>query len=488
MYSIIVDYHLKRIVQLSTVCSKWRAVAIGAPSLWGTISSRTTKDAIDLALERSKGAPISAWLMSSGDTTDLDGEERHLESMRSYRFLELVHPHMSQCRVVSFENVKALETSRMFTERGVRLSDYLERMIITRNESPLPDDSIIPFFSVAGRLLELHLQNLAVSRDDILRIFSNSPKLKSLRLESLLVPASEQSRETTAFSDPEQAHSNSPDIYLPCITTLKLRRLPSSLLYPIVKNIGMSGLRNVDILHDTSAAGNDLENSNETTSSIGLDMLVSRLITTSKWFRMKLLPSGLSIKPLTSKPACIYVVELIGSQSRLLPWLRLRSFPQATDAYRLELSLADDSMGEAPEQAVIYNLVRFQKVRSVVLRGRRESWRWIWMLSLPDAVTADGLDAEDGPAGTKKSWLWPQLKYLNFFGDIVDEFTTLSMLSARYGTQRKKSEGTGESGGEVVLDRLVSLEVHPGSREWRPEVLDRIREIVGPGIFRWQKS
>ncbi|KAG9017067.1 hypothetical protein FRB90_001892 [Tulasnella sp. 427] len=480
--SIHADYRLQRLLQISSVCFTWRTVAIATPSLWSTISSRNTTNTITLALERSKDAPLSAWFIVGDYSTNLDGYSEYLDTRCSDNFLDFIYPHKHRWCVVSLQNMGCSTALRMLNERGVHLSGHLQQLNITWAGSP-SDGDLVPFFGVAEQLVELQLRNLLVSRDDILRILSTSPKLTSLHLESLLV----QNVEDGTATDSQNSCSGFPDIRLPCLTTLKLIRIPSILMTSIMKTVETCGLRNVEIVLDTGVPENALEDSNHAPSYTEIEAFIPRLIEASNtlWFRVKLLSDGLSFDPLCTTPACAFNVKLIGSYSTLLPWLRLRLLPLETHSYELDFS---HERGEELEQVDVANLVRLHKLGSVVLKGAMESWRWIWMLSLPDAVEVEDVDAMDWEGKTKRSWVWPGLLYLNFHGDSVDEFTTLGMLSARYGNRRPGAGETNVENGKVSLTRLISLEVHPGDKIWRPEVLDRIREVVGPGVFKWQTS
>ncbi|KAG9017063.1 hypothetical protein FRB90_001888, partial [Tulasnella sp. 427] len=233
----------------------------------------------------------------------------------------------------------------------------------------------------------------------MLRILSASPRLTSLRLESLLVQNVEDSTATTS----QESCSVFSDIRLPCLTTLKLNHIPSVIMIPVLRTVEASGLRNVEIVLDTSVPENALEDSNHAPSCTEIETFISRLIEASKAtrFRVKLLSEGISFDPLCPAPACPFNVKLIGSHSTLIPWLRLRLLPLQTHSYEIEFgsSLQDDL-----EQTVIDNLMCLHGLSSVVLRGKRESWRWMWMLSIPDAVEVKDADAKDREGKTMKSW------------------------------------------------------------------------------------
>ncbi|KIO22486.1 hypothetical protein M407DRAFT_27982, partial [Tulasnella calospora MUT 4182] len=204
---------------------------------------------------------------------------------------------------------------------------------------------------------------------------------------------------------------------------------------------------------------------------------IARLLETISCVSVHLHSTGITLVPF-SKPACECDIELQGELSVVLPWLRLRTLPQIAQAYSLKLII--NSAGENPEQAVIDNLMRLPQVGHVVLEGYRESWRWVWLLSLPDAVETNSVDSK---TTTTKSWLWPDLEYLHFNGDNVNEFTVLSALLVRYGSQPM---GRPIRQKDTAPRRLARLEVQPGNNEWRAEVLGRIRELVGPGCFAWK--
>ncbi|KIO22485.1 hypothetical protein M407DRAFT_27981 [Tulasnella calospora MUT 4182] len=204
---------------------------------------------------------------------------------------------------------------------------------------------------------------------------------------------------------------------------------------------------------------------------------IARQITTERWVVVHPSSTNVTLGPLPAADTP-YKVELRGPPSVVLLWLRRRSLPQATRRYYAELILNSDDLGSDPEPAVIENLMHFPKVGYIMLLGPRESWRWIWLLSLPDAMQTSSVDSKM----PVKSWLWPDLKYMSINGDCISEFTILSVLLARYGPRSSREPMTKK---QDVPRRLAVLWVRPRKKVWRTEVIDRIRELLGPGCFRW---
>ncbi|KIO22515.1 hypothetical protein M407DRAFT_216352 [Tulasnella calospora MUT 4182] len=193
--------------------------------------------------------------------------------------------------------------------------------------------------------------------------------------------------------------------------------------------------------------------------------------------------------PIETSVATINLPHLTKLNLKWLPPSILDPIVQNIDVSILEkVSITHDMVDEDPAKpqdpfaSFIARLVatEYWVVGYVLLSGYRESWRWIWLLSLPDAVQASSVNSET----PIKSWLWPELEYLNISGDSINEFTILSVLLARYGP---RSTTTSITQKKDLPHRLTRLFVRPRKKAWRAEVLDRIRELVGPGCFLWDK-
>ncbi|KAG8914200.1 hypothetical protein FRC00_000576 [Tulasnella sp. 408] len=461
----------QRLIQLSTVSSWWRSVTLGNPSLWGVIDSNNPDWITSLALERSKDAPLTVVYENDSHTTTLRGgcSCQH-STIGPEDLFELVSPHTSRWRSASLRRLGyGDKSSQWLGQHKIQLSRHLRELDLCWNDSPSTETPITGFSGLAESLLELTLRNLHVSLADIIRILSSSRRMTSLNLESLLV--SEQENEATADSNLSENCPSS--IALPRLAKLSLRWLPPSLLVPVVQAINVSTLETVHISHEFAEEGN-------VEPPYPFASFIARLMARTQWVTIDLQSTNITLQP-REKNTCEYAVEFRGRYSVILPWLRLRSMPQITEEYSTELKISSEGLGDNPSQVILDNIMRFPEVRSVALEGSVESWRWMWLLSLPDAVRKDSRD----PGKAANSWLWPGLRHITCHGDSVNEFTILSVLLARYGPPSKEGSMTKKDG---LPYRLERLEVRPGNNEWRAEVLDRIREIVGPGRFHWDTS
>ncbi|KAG8912545.1 hypothetical protein FRC00_004281 [Tulasnella sp. 408] len=355
-------------------------------------------------------------------------------------------------------------------KHNIQLSRHLRQLNLSWHESPSTEIPITRFSGLAESLQELTLRNLNVSPANILRILSASRRMTSLNLETLI--ALEQENEAAAETNPNDTCLTA--IELPCLKILSLRWLPPSVLLPIIQSINIPTLETVSIAHANA-------DDDPAKTPYPFVSFITRLIATTRWVSVDLRTTNLILQP-GPEPTCQYTVELRGEYSAMLPWLRLNLIPQITEEYSTELKISYNGLGDNPSQDVLHNLMRFPEVRSVVLEGSVESWRWIWLLSLPDAVQTD---PHVSGQETIKSWLWPGLRHLTIHGDCVNEFTILSFLLARYGPPSKDRSMTTKHG---LPYRLEKIQVRPGGNIWRAEVLDRIRELVGPGRFHWATS
>lgn len=435
------------------------------------IHSEDPEHIISLALERSKDTPLTIRYEPSSHSKTFDGGNSMRFSGNAEDFFELVAPHVARWADAVFPQLRPSNSVvEWLRAHPVQLSRHLRQLTLCWSRPPT-DGPITRFTGDAERLLELKLHNLTVCPKDIIRIVASSPRMITLDLQSLVA-----STEPENQAEPVDIPPTPSDI--PCLTTLLLKNLPSSILGPVVEGIDISMTSTVHIVHDTTTQGNAFDDQDKSRSD-SLASFIPRLIATKDWVRIQLSSSGVILTPLSRAPSCQYTVELQGMHSVLLPWLRLDSLPRATRQYRVELRILSEELGENPGQAVIEGLMRFPRVGSVRLHGRTEAWRWIWLLSLPDAVQTDLVDSDKK---TTKSWLWPDLEFLHFYGDWINEFTLLSVLLARHGSS---SSSGSTSKNEGMPRRLQSLEVRPGDKVWRAEVVDRIRELVGPGCFKW---
>lgn len=442
--------HQRRLIQLSTVSGWWRTVILGNSSLWGVIHSKDPEWIVSLALDRSKDSPLTVLWEAASDTRNLTGRESYRCSIVPNDFFKLVSPHTGRWRSITLPRFGSGYTMTKWLEQHhIQLSQHLRQLDLCWHGSPSTANPVTGFSGLPERLSELKLHKLHVYSADITHILAVSSRLVSLDLESL-VALDEQT------DHPEETPY--PTIDLPNLTNLTLKWLPSSILDPITQNLHPTTEAEVSIAHDMANQRNPDKASDPFAS------FVARLITSQRWVVIRPSANNITLGPLPAK------VELRGPLSLILPWLRLRCLPQTTQRYWVELIIKSDNLSPNPEPVVIENFKHFPNVGSVTLLGQRESWRWIWLLSSPIAVETSG----DGSEMPVKSWVWPNLKYLSINGDHISDFTILSVLLARHGSR---------SSNEPL--RLKVLWVRPRKKVWRPEVVDRIRELLGPGCFRW---
>ncbi|KIO22480.1 hypothetical protein M407DRAFT_27976 [Tulasnella calospora MUT 4182] len=464
--------HQKRLIQLSTVSSWWRKVTLGTPSLWGVVHSKDPDWIVSLALDRSKDSPLSVLWEVASDTGNLRGGESHRDSIGAGDFFRLVCPHTNRWRDVTLPRLGPGCTSTdWLNQHKIQLSRHLQRLSLCWDGSASKGDPITGFSGLAERLLELKLHKLHVHPPDIRRILAASSRLVTLDLESL-VALDEEETETQPENEPNGTSRAAID--LPYLTRLNLKWLPSSLLYPIVRNLNPTDKIKVSLTHSMATQSNQ----DTTPESKPFASFIAHLIATQRWVTVH--PQ--STKVIITTRSCStnhYSVDLRGPPSVILPWLRLRCLPQITREHSVLLRISSDDLGGDPDRVVIENLMRFPKVGYVNLLGSRESWRWAWLLSLPDAIQMESASSQKRGG----SWIWPELMYLNVNGDLVNEFTLISVLLARYGQQ---STGESTTKQNHPPRRLEALLVRPRERVWRAEVLDRIRELVVPGCFKWK--
>ncbi|KAG8966158.1 hypothetical protein FRC05_002782 [Tulasnella sp. 425] len=463
--------HQQMLMRLSAISWWWRQVALSTPSLWGMIHSENPEHIISLALERSKDTPLTIRYEPSSRSKTLDGRNSIRFSGNAEDFFGLVAPHAVRWADVAFPPLRSSNIAvEWLRAHSVQLSRHLRQLTLCWIRPPT-DGPITRFTGDAERLLELKLHNLTICPKDIIRTVASSPRIITLDLRSLVASDGPENQAEPVDIPP-------PFIHLPCLSTLLLKNLPSSILGPILEGINTSMPAAVHIVHDTTTQGNAFDGQDKSRSD-SLASFIPRLIATKDWVQIKLSSSGIILKPMSRAPACDYIVELQGMLSALLPWLQIDSLPRATRQYRAELRMLSEGLGDNPGQAVIESLMQFPRVGSLRLEGRTEAWRWIWLLSLPDAVQTNLVGSDKK---STKSWLWPDLEFLHFYGDWINEFTLLSVLLARYGS----SSSSGSTSQKEGMPRgLLSLEVRPGDQVWRVEVVDRIRELVGPGRFKW---
>ncbi|KAG8909936.1 hypothetical protein FRC01_006636, partial [Tulasnella sp. 417] len=418
---------------------------------------------------RSKDSPLTIVHEEPTHTTTLSGRCSCYVSIGPEEFFGLVSPHTDRWGNTSLRRLGAGSSStEWLNQHKIQFSPHLRQLNLCWHESPSTETLITRFSGVTECLLELTLQNLHVSSADIIRILSTSDRMTSLDLETLLV--SEQ--ENDVLPDNSLSSARPPTIDLSCLKKLRLKGLPPSLFSLVVEGVNTSNLEKVTISHRFATEENSAPSHDPFAS------FVARLLVTLSSISVRPHSAGVTLAHF-SKSACECDIELQGAASVVLPWLRLHSFPQFTQEYSVALVISSDELGD-PEQVIIDNLMHFPKVGSVELKGSSESWRWAWLLSLPDAVKRTV-----GPERTTKSWLWPDLEHLNIHGDNVDEFTILSLLLARYGSRHTEKLISQK---RAAPRQLAKLEVRPGGNEWRPEVVDRIRELLGPGCFQWKTT
>ncbi|KAG8971853.1 hypothetical protein FRC05_010520 [Tulasnella sp. 425] len=456
--------HQRRLIQLSTVSWWWREVTLGTPSLWSVISSKDPEWIVSLALERSKDAPLTVLYEKTSSSSSLSGGQSNRVSVASGEFFGLVSPHTTRWADTTLPLLGSSSDSiEWLTHHPIQLSRHTRKLHLGWDGSPSTDNAITRFSGHADCLLDLKLRKLHVVPSDIYRILATTHRMISLDLDSLVASVQQE----------QPSRPSPPEIDLPCLTKLALKGLPSSIMDPIVRNLDPSAL-------DMACIEHNVVEGDPVTHTDPFASFTARLLATGTWIEIKTTSSWVSLRPCLEHTRNFddhIVIRLQGERVAILAWLRLRSLPQITREYWLELHISTYFLSENPEQTLIENLMRFSNVGSVTLWGRTESQRWIWLLSLPDVMQTDLFDSKsDNPI---KSWLWPGLRYLRFNGDYADEFTILSVLLARYGSR--------PGGGSGAPSRLLGLEVRPGKKAWRAEVVDRIKKLVGPGCLKWVK-
>lgn len=347
-----------------------------------------------LALPRSKDAPLVVVSDDSSSCSDLyGGEPRYRRSIGSDGLFNLVGPHSARWCEATLPNLK-----RSSCVNGVQLSRHLQRLTLSGCGNPSTDDPITRFYGRTERLLELKLHQLVVSPKDIITVLASNHRMISLDLQSLVAPTGE---EPPGDSDDAIALA----IDFPCLTRLNLKCLSSSILYPTVRNISASTLRTVHIVHDQTAQGNTFPKENKSQCD-PFGSFIARVAETQQWYFVELHPNKVTVKRPSSQSPCQYTMELLGAHTALLPWLKYNTLPQVSESHLMGLYIGSNALGENPDQAVIESLKQFPRVISVCLRGQAESRRWIWLLSLPDAVRTDASSS----GKTVDSWLWPRLR------------------------------------------------------------------------------
>ncbi|KAG8943083.1 hypothetical protein FRC04_003229 [Tulasnella sp. 424] len=461
-----IDSHnrLHRLIQLSSVSRWWNAVIVGCPSLWTEIHSTNTPNVIALALERSKDSPLTISLYASSSSSWISLTQNYIYSMQEGAFLDLVCPHMDRWRDAKFQWLRSSDSIPRFSSDGIQISHHLGCLHITRNDSPTMDDPIFRFPGRAERLLDLRLQRLAISTEDIIRVLVASPQLVSLELEYLIEGAAPNAELSESDHPPDNSVTPT---YFPHLDTVKLLWLPSRIMMPILEHVRAPNLENITIRHDTNVQSNVIEDPNSLSTG-RFTTFVSHLLEATPSIYVYLQSSGLYLKDF-SETTRHYEVELHGVHSLLLRWLRLRCLPQLTTGYHVYLDFDSGFVQDESDDVVTDTLMRLPRLKSVRLRTHPEAWRWVWLLSLPDAM----------PAGSAHPWLWHELTELTVDGSVINEVATLSMLLGRFGLSSTEPMKDGPS-------RLRVLKVHSGGHEWRTEVVERIKGIVGEECFVWE--
>ncbi|KAG8896762.1 hypothetical protein FRC01_011631 [Tulasnella sp. 417] len=392
---------------------------------------------------------------------------KYKPSIRPDNLFKLVGEHSARWRKATL-----LGVNRSSCANGIQLSQHLQYLVLSGLGSPTADAGITPFSGRTENLLHLKLQNLVVSPKHLIQILASSHRMTSLDLQSLVAPTKEEPPD-----DPDGGAS--PAVDLQYLTSLKLKSLPKSILYPTVQNMGTSTLQTAHITHDETVQGNRFPDRSESQFD-PFASFIARMATVEPWCFIELHSNKVIVKRPSSKSTCQYIIEILGQHPILLPWLSFVSLPQLPKSSLVQLYLGSDALGEIPGPGVMEALEQFPKLASVCLRGRKESWRWMWLLSLPDAVKR-GTSSSDKVVGF---WLWPGLRYLNIYGDFVDEFTVLSVLLERHKLTTSRGSSTDN---RTVPRQLFGLEVRPGEKEWRAEVVDKIRELLKPGYLKCLK-
>ncbi|KIO22488.1 hypothetical protein M407DRAFT_27984 [Tulasnella calospora MUT 4182] len=451
--------HLHRLIQLSSVARWWRAVVLGIPSLWSVIAGTDRREILELALERSQDSPLAISFNDNPPSTPLGLQSRYLYCLAEDVFVGLVCPHIGRWREATFQWIRLSASIDSMCGQEIKPSPYLERLHILRPEFPTITE---PTYRLPGRLerlLDLKLQNLVVSTEEIIRVLAANPQFVSLDLESL-IEAPEADQESV--DPPPDTHAGA--ISLPHLVTLRLTWLPSKIMMPILEQIRAPNLTTITIRHDTNVQSNVIEDPYEPNTG-PFAKLVARILEATPSVYLWLKSSGIILKDF-SETATHYEVELKGGHYILLRWFRLRCLPQLMKGYHLHLDFDSDFTQDNSDDVVVENLMRLPKVKSLRLRSHPEAWRWVWLLSLPDAM----------PGGSANSWLWHELTEVTLRGDTINEVATLSMLLGRFGLPSAEPIADGPL-------RLRMLKIESGGNGWRPEVVERIKDIVGEERF-----
>ncbi|KAG8925349.1 hypothetical protein FRC01_010320, partial [Tulasnella sp. 417] len=177
---------LHRIVQLSSVARWWRALILGIPSLWSVINGTDRSKIIELALERSQDSPLTVSWTDSPPTTPAGLGGSLIYCIDEDVFMGLICPHMARWRESKFQWLRKTSSIDALCSQEIKTSPYLERLHILRPEFPATTDPAYRFPSRMDRLVDLKLQNLAVSMEEIMQVLAASPQLVSLDLDSLV--------------------------------------------------------------------------------------------------------------------------------------------------------------------------------------------------------------------------------------------------------------------------------------------------------------
>ncbi|KAG8981322.1 hypothetical protein FRB90_007336 [Tulasnella sp. 427] len=458
---------LHRVIQLSSVSCWWRAIILDTPTMWNIIHSTDGKHLVPLALERSRDAPLTIAQHGGGKLRDL--WHNYLSSMGEEDFLDLVEPHILRWRDAEFNYAREGPIVERLSGTGRQLLPDLRRFHLFSSVSSAAEISNLTFtfLGPAERLSDLKLSSIAIATESVIQILMDSPRLEVLELESLIMlnPTAESESDNRGTSGAERAES---PINLPHLTSISLRSLPSRMMVPLLSSISATGLRDITIEHDTKFQSDVIEEPSRLQAG-PFTVYTSRLIQHSTaWLSVLLDSSGITLSNYT-ETQCRYEIQLKGGHSTLLRWLRHRCIPQLTKVCNIHLEFGANFDGDGADDVLTENLIRLAKVKSLRLRSHSEAWRWVWLLSLPEAM----------PTSALNSWLWPSLTELTLDGRTINEVATLSMVLGRYGH-------CGSAGTEVSRPcRLHDLKVVDGEDRWRSEVVQRIRGIIGAENFKF---
>ncbi|KAG8987041.1 hypothetical protein FRB90_003628 [Tulasnella sp. 427] len=451
---------LHRVIQLSSVSCWWRAIILDTPTMWNIIHSTDGKHLVPLALERSRDAPLT--IAQYGRYTLRDLTYNDLSSMDENDFLDLVEPHILRWRDAEFNHAR----EGPIVERQLLPDLRRFHLLLSASAAAEIPNLTFNFRGQAERLSDLKLSHLPIPMGSLVQMLMDSPRLEVLELESLIMlnTTAESESDNRGTSDTERT---SP-INLPHLTSISLRSLPSKMMVPLLSSLGAPNLQDVAIEHDTKFQSDVIEEPS-TLQAGPFTIYTSRLIQESTaWLSVLLDSSGLTLSNYT-ETQCRYEIRLKGGHSTLLRWLRHRCIPQLTKVCNIHLEFAANFDGDGADDVLTENLIRLAKVKSLRLRSHSEAWRWVWLLSLPEAM----------PASALNSWLWPNLTELTLDGRTINEVATLSMVLGRYGH-------CGSTGKEVSRPcRLHDLKVVNGEDSWRSEVVQRIRGIIGTENFKF---